>query len=251
MASKNSSGLEKLTPVLIVVSIVLAFAVGVLWQKVENSSGRSATTSQGQDFENTQPPVPQGPSLGKISEDQASRLKRVVEEDHVRGDVNASIVLIEYSDYECPFCARFHPTVQQILDEYGDQVKWVYRHYPLDAIHPQARPAAVASECVADLGGNNAFWQFTDSIFDDQSGLTNLAGVAQSVGISLSEFNSCFESGKFADRVESDLQEGMAAGVTGTPGNFILNENTGEVWFVPGAYPYEQIKPFIDEALQS
>jgi protein-disulfide isomerase len=89
----------------------------------------------------------------------------ISEKDHVRGDRDAQIVLIEYSDFQCPFCSRFHPTAQQVVEEFNGQVMWVYRHFPLDSIHPVARKAAEASECVAELGGNDAFWNFVDTIF--------------------------------------------------------------------------------------
>lgn len=249
--------LERLIPVLLFASIGLAFLVGLLWQKVNNleSGGTVAGNAEGRQIQigegdGTQEPVQEGPSQGKMSAEQAQNIPEVDSDDHVRGSSNAKVFLIEYSDYECPFCSRFHPTALQVLDDFGDDVAWVYRHFPLDQIHPKARPAALASECVAELGGNDAFWAFTDFIFEDQTTLSDLEGVASKVGVNVSAFNTCVDSDKYADYVESDYQEGITAGVRGTPGNFIVNTK-GDAWFVPGAYPYEQIKPFIDEALQS
>ena len=92
----------------------------------------------------------------------------VTEKDHIRGNLNAQITLVEFSDFQCPFCRQFHSTVQQALSEYGDQVRWVYKHFPLDQIHPQARPAAEASECIAEQKGSEGFWQFTDAVFKFQ-----------------------------------------------------------------------------------
>jgi protein-disulfide isomerase len=246
--------LERLVPVLLVASIGLAFAVGVLWQKVNTleGSGSADAAAAGQQLGAgaQQEPVDQGPSEGKLSDDQAKKLPSVDDSDHVRGNRDANVYLITYSDYQCPYCSRFHPTLQQLMDEYGDDIAVVYRHFPLDAIHPQARPAAEASECVADLGGEDAFWKFTDAIFEDQTRLSDLASVASEVGINRGAFTACTENRKFEDVVEEDYQKGMTAGVTGTPGNFIVNKN-GEVWFVPGAYPYERIQPMVDEALGS
>jgi protein-disulfide isomerase len=259
MAEKKERGgvLERLLPVLLFASIGLAFAVGVLWQKVSSlEKGTTPAKVAGEVAQNpdtvpdTNAPQPQEPLEGKLSEDQAAKLVKVDSDDHVRGNSNASVYLIEYSDYECPFCASFHTTANQVLDEYGDDVAWVYRHYPLDQLHPRARPAAKASECVAELGGNEAFWAFSDIIFEDQSKLSDLEAVASDVGLDSAGFKSCIDSDKYAELVENDLQEGTAAGVRGTPGNFIVNKG-GDVWFVPGAFPFAQLKPYIDEALAS
>ena len=103
--------------------------------------------------------------IEKLSSDMVAKLPVVSDQDHIRGNRGAKVTLIEYSDFECPFCARFHPTTLQILDEYGDDVALVYRHFPLDQIHPSARPAAIASECIAELGGEEAFWSFVDEVF--------------------------------------------------------------------------------------
>lgn len=102
---------------------------------------------------------------GKLPASEASKIPEITAEDHVRGNPNASVKLIEYSDYECPYCKSFHPTAQRLMTEYEGQIAWVYRHFPLDRIHPNARPAAIASECIADLAGEDAFWEFTDMVF--------------------------------------------------------------------------------------
>lgn len=255
--SKESKGglLERIIPILLIASIGLAFLVGVLWQKVSEleKGGAKVTNTGGQDSgTNTGQPVqPQGPTQGKLSEDQAKKVPTVDNNDHVRGNKNAQVFLIEYSDLQCPFCQKFHPTTQQVLKEYGDKVALVYRHFPLDQIHPRARPAAEASECVANLGGNDAFWKFVDAVYaDQQSTLNNLAQAANKAGVNQTSFQSCIDAGKFKDKVEDQYQKGLAAGVTGTPGNFIVNKN-GEAWLIPGALPFESIKATIDEALKS
>ena len=237
--------LERLVPVLLFASIGLAFFVGVLWQKVSNlEKGNGGDNAQVQQEDNQVEP----PGQGKLSDEQSEKVPQVTDSDHIKGNKDAKVVIVEYSDLECPFCSTYHPTVQQAVDEYGDQIAWVYRHFPLDSLHPSARPAAIAAECVADVGGEEAFWNFIDEIFEDQTTISDLSGVASNVGVGGSEFDNCVEDGKFSDRVENDYQGGLSAGVTGTPGSFIINDK-GETWLIPGALPYETLKATIDEAL--
>ena len=166
-------------------------------------------------------------------------------DDHIRGNPNAKVTLVEFSDFECPFCSRFHPTMLQALEEYGDQVRWVYKHFPLDAIHPQARPAAEASECVWEQRGDEGFWEFADAMFENQSRLGNAfyEEVAQQIGVDLSQFQTCVAERKYQDKVEQDYRQGLQAGVTGTPGSFVNGTP------VKGAVPYEQLKAIIEDAL--
>ncbi|MBU2545136.1 DsbA family protein [Patescibacteria group bacterium] len=166
----------------------------------------------------------------------------VTDKDHIRGNPNASITIVEFSDFECPFCARFHPTVEEILNNYPDDVRWVYKHFPLDSIHREARPSAEASECAGEQG---KFWEFADGLFENQTRLgKDLYGeLAQEIGLNMDQFGECISSRKYKDKVESDLQEGIKLGVTGTPGNFI----NGEPVF--GAVPYAQLEEVIKKIL--
>lgn len=242
----KQSALERFVPVLLVLTIALAFVVGILWNKVSTMEKGGITTAV-----NNAGNEPAGVN-GKLSADQAKNLEKPSEKDHVRGSLNAQVFLIEYSDFECPYCAAFHPTAKQALSQYGDKIAWVYRHFPLETIHPRAFPAANAAECVADLGGNDAFWSFADTIFADQEGSLTDAGLksaAVKAGTPGITFASCYSAKKFEGVVRSDLQSGEKAGVTGTPGNFIMNKK-GEVWVIPGAVPFESLKATIDEALK-
>ncbi len=176
------------------------------------------------------------------------------QKDHIRGNPNAQVAVIEYSDFECPFCKRVHPTYQQIMKEYGDKVMWVYRHYPL-SFHANAQKEAEASECVAELGGNDAFWKFTDAIYERTTSqgtgfaLDKLAPLAKEVGVNEAKFQSCLDSGKYAQKVKDDMDGGNKAGVNGTPGNIIVNLKTQKNSLVSGAQPFENFKSAIDSLL--
>jgi len=252
--TKGKNLLEKLVPILLVASIGLAFVVGVLWQKVSQLEGGNVRTS-GSTSNTDSGTQPQGPVQGKLSEDQVKKIPQISDADHIRGNRNADVYLVEYSDLECPFCKRFHPTAQQAVDEYQGKVAWVYRHFPLDQIHTKADKEAEAVECAAELGGEDAFWALTDKIYEvtpSNNGLNldDLPKLAGEVGLNQSAFASCLDSGKYKDLIEQQYQGGLTAGITGTPGNIILNSR-GEAWLIPGAYPYDQLKSVIEEALGS
>ncbi len=249
MAEKGSSFAEKITPVLVVVVVGLAFLTGSLWQKVNSLS---ATGSNNTNPTAQQPTQPQSPYalLGEAETKTFVETASVKEDDFIRGDRNAQVVLVEYSDLECPFCSSFHETAKRIQEEYSDRVAWVYRHFPLDSIHPNARPAALGAECVASLIGKDAFWSFADEVFaNQQTALTKLGDVAAGLGVDKGAYETCVASGSMADAVESDYQQGLALGVSGTPGNFVVNKD-GKVWAVYGAVPYETLKQAIEEALK-
>lgn len=93
-------------------------------------------------------------------------IPEVTKDDHATGAKKPKVYLVEYSDYQCPYCKKHHPTMKQVLQEYGDKVAWVYRHFPLDNLHPYARKLAEGAECAAELGGNDKFWEYTYKIFE-------------------------------------------------------------------------------------
>lgn len=177
-------------------------------------------------------------------------VRPIDESDHYFGNPDAELVLIEYSDLECPFCARFHPTAEQLVEEYDGRVAWVYRHFPLNSIHANAAPAAVASECVAELGGNDAFWSFIDSIFKGSRRLGSdlYEELAGELGVDSGALNKCIESGRHEQKVEDDTQNAIEVGGRGTPFTVLLNED-GDATSFSGALPIERIRPLIDEAL--
>lgn len=183
----------------------------------------------------------------------AGKVKPVSKDDHVRGNEKASVTLIEYSDIECPFCKRFHPTVLRLMKEYEGKVKWVYRHFPL-SFHANAQKEAEATECAASIGGNDAFWKYTDALYERTTSngtgfaLDQLVPLAKELGIDEGRFKECLDSGKMAQKVQQDFTEGQAAGVDGTPGNILVAKDGTSV-IVPGAVPYETLKSQVDQML--
>ena len=170
----------------------------------------------------------------------------VSEADHIRGDKNSPVTIIEYSDFECPFCQRFHQTLQKIVAEYDGQVRWVYRHFPLTSIHQNAQKLAEGSECATEFGGNDAFWAYSEAIFSSNNYSNDaLVKIATNIGIKSDKFLSCLTGGKYTETVQSVSGAGLSAGVTGTPGSFVIGKN-GEAQLVSGALPYESIKKVID-----
>lgn len=172
---------------------------------------------------------------------------QITDADWSIGPEDAPVTIIEFSDIQCPFCERFHPTVEQIMNEYDGQVRWVYKHFPLDSLHPQARPAAEASECLGDQLGDEAFFDYIAALFSQQGSLSRSLYVSEAVklGANESEFTSCLDSGTFKQAVQDDYQQGLASGVTGTPGSFINNQP------IRGALPYEQVKAVVEQELNN
>lgn len=189
--------------------------------------------------------VPPSDPPSAPSEPQVGDLEPVGENDHVRGNAGADVLIVTYSDIECPYCGGFHETMVQLMDEYGDEVRWAFRHFPL-SFHPNAVPAANAAECAGEQG---RFWEYVDELFEDQASLgADLYGdIAGDIGLNKSRFEDCVASGRYQDKISSDMMGGSAAGVTGTPGSIIVGAD-GEMHLVPGAVPYAQLKAIVDAA---
>ncbi len=175
--------------------------------------------------------------------------------DRVRGDMaTAEVAIIEYSDSDCPFCERFHTTLENIYDAYDGKVAWVYRYFPLASLHPNATTEAVAMECVAQLGGNSAFNKYLDEVIKitltpDAKSNAQLTTLATAQGIDKALFATCITGTAASDRVAADTAEAQEIGARGTPFSIIVNLKSGEQKIVPGAYPLEDIKKEIDALL--
>ncbi len=179
---------------------------------------------------------------GKIKvSDNIRKLEPITQKDHVRGDLNkAKVAVVEFSDLECPYCKQLHPIMQRMMEVYGQDVAWVYRHFPLESIHPNARPAAHASECVAELAGNDGFWKFIDGIFSFENGspfeANNLATIVSNSGADISKFNTCQQDGKFNSVIDAYIDDAYGAGAQGTPDLTVVDLKTGEAVHI-GADP--------------
>lgn len=200
---------------------------------------------------NNAAPVAQEPVTPGADEGVEVVVEPVTEDDHIRGNPNAPIILVEYSDYDCPFCKNFHQTMNRIMDEYGvdGRVAWVYRHFPLAQLHPNAPRISEASECVAELGGNEAFWTFSDLVFGERgqnepTNLSRLSEFAESAGVDRRGFETCLESGRYTEQIGLDVAEAIAAGGQGTPHTIVMVGDQQGV--INGAQPYEVVKQIVD-----
>lgn len=176
-----------------------------------------------------------------------------VDDDPVLGNKNAKVTIIEFSDYQCPFCRAFwKDALAQIKKDYIDtgKARFIYRDYPL-SFHPMAMPSAQAAECADDQG---KYWEMHDKIFGEEEKLgqgtvtyavDDLKKWAVAIGLNSAQFNQCFDSGKYKAEVEKDMADGTAAGVSGTPSTFINGR------LVVGAQPYSSFKAIIDEELKN
>ncbi|MBI1999110.1 MAG: thioredoxin domain-containing protein [Parcubacteria group bacterium] len=175
--------------------------------------------------------------------------------DHLLGSPDAKIIIVEYSDLECPFCKSFHNTMKQVMETYGKDgsVAWVYRHFPLTTIHPKAQKEAEASECAAELGGTLGFWEYVDRVFELTPSNNNLdpallPKIAEDVGLDRADFEACLSSGKHRERVTKDRDNAIGIGAQGTPFSVMLSKD-GAARPIEGAVPFDSLKTIIDGAL--
>lgn len=172
--------------------------------------------------------------------------------DHLLGSANARLSLIVYSDYDCPYSKRHHPTLAKILETYGKDVNVVFRHFPL-SFHPTAQIKAEAAECVAEVAGNSAFWSFTDALYADNpvpmQTVDDLVKIGKSVGADENQLRTCIQSGKTKQIVKDDEQGGTTAGISGTPGSILVDHRNNTTKVLVGAQPFDAFKTAIDADL--
>lgn len=176
--------------------------------------------------------------------------------DHIIGDPNAPIKIIEYTDLECPFCKQFHGTMTTVMNTLGKEgkVAWVIRNFPLEQLHPNAPKLAEAAECVAELGGNTAYIAFLDEIirispintfFD----MTKVVATASKIGVDGAKFKTCYDSGKYQGKIAQEIQDAIKSGGTGTPHNILIDKK-GNPTLIAGSQPLDVVTAAIEKALK-
>ncbi len=199
--------------------------------------------------------VAPAPTQEQVS-DTTSKVRPVAATDHIKGNPDAPIKIVAYSDFECPFCQRFHNTMNELMKKYVDsgEVAWVFRQFPLEQLHPvKAQAVAVASECANELAGNDGFWKFADRYFELT--LTNnrtdtdvvIPQIAKEMGLNTTEFFACTKSGKYNEHIQADIANATETGGRGTPWSILIAPN-GKTFPINGAQPLSSIEQLINLA---
>lgn len=238
-AAKSSLGMKDL---LIPVSIVIAGAfVGVgLYMSGDKSGSELAQNAPTQNQQAQEEPA-----------DTTSKVNPVEDGDWIKGDPNAPIKIVEYSDYDCPFCSRFHATMDEVVAESDGQIAWVYRHFPLEQLHPQAAAVSLAAECVGEQGGDEAFWQFSDSYFEARGAQDAtphgelIPRLVAETGVNQATFTSCFESEKYAEKIQAQTADAIETGGRGTPWSILIAPD-GTTFPINGAQPKASVEQLVN-----
>lgn len=180
-----------------------------------------------------------------------SSLPEVSSNDKIRGSIEAPIKLVIYTDLECPACKYYHQQLKTLEETYVKTGKLaiIMRNFPLDSLHTKSRQEHLATECVADLGGQDKYWQIVDKIFEittsnDGLDLAKLPELAKETGVNEKDFQACMDAKKYADDIEADVQEAIKMGAKGTPFSVLITKDlTIPVY---GAYPAERLKSALD-----
>jgi protein-disulfide isomerase len=181
--------------------------------------------------------------------------------DFILGNLNAPISIIEYSDYECPYCKQFNNTPIKVVSDMPNQVNLVWRDFPLSFHEPMASKEAGAAICAAEQGGNTAFWKYSDAIMKNtrsnglgmpaKEGEDAIIALASSQGLDIAKFKACLTSPKVAERIAASFQDGVGAGINGTPGVIIVNNLNGKTSFMAGAVSESAIKEEVQKLLST
>jgi protein-disulfide isomerase len=190
--------------------------------------------------------------------EEGQHLPPLEKREAIRGTEGAAITMVEYADYECPFCKSLHYTMRKLMSDYQGKVNWVLRQYPLP-FHPMAQPSAQAVMCILQKKGSRAFWRMSDGLFSaSHSNPTaevplkesNVRRLAARNGLRKKEYDACQKDQSVIKLVYNEMSKGTTAGVQGTPTTFLINNRTGQIRKLSGAQPIEQFKEAIDALLK-
>ncbi|GAB4140935.1 MAG: hypothetical protein Fur0024_2620 [Patescibacteria group bacterium] len=166
-------------------------------------------------------------------------------DDHYRGNKDAKIIILEYSDPDCPYCSDYHKTMKKIAEDFKDEILWIHRSFPLDSLHPNARAKAQALECAGEQG---KFWDFADKNYEKQSStLSDFETWAKELKMNVEKYKTCVADEKYKDKVNSDYKEALDMGGRGTPFSLFIGDlSKDEIYEIPGAVPYDTMKNLIE-----
>jgi protein-disulfide isomerase len=167
---------------------------------------------------------------------------QITQKDHSLGNPQAPITIVEFSDFQCPYCKSFHPTMEKLVKNYPDKVRWVFKEFPLTSIHENALSAALAAECAGEQG---KFWEFADKLFENNSQLGEklYSKLASEFNLDAKQFSQCLASQKYLEKIKADYQAGIKAGVRGTPTSFINGK------MISGVVPYESLEGLVKQMI--
>lgn len=228
----------------LVVGIAVVSTVGFVTTMSKNSDDDVAVEPTVKGAEVAQAPEPADEPAAEIV------VPQITDQDYVKGDANAAITLIEFTDLQCPYCSSFHNTVNQLLQEYSGQIKVTIKHFPL-SFHAHAKDAAIGAECAGEQG---KYWEYVDAVFENQSGLGDggidfLKEQASSIGLNEGEFSSCLTSGNFDAKINQHYSDSIKAGAQGTPYSLLVKPGQEPVT-INGAQPIETVKGIVDGLLK-
>ncbi len=223
--------------------LTVALAIVVIYLLIFKDKGSGTAPTQVPTL-----PSPTAPTQNQPTQAAATGID--ITGEPVKGEDNAPVTIVEFSDYQCPFCGRFYTqTLSQLETEYvkTGKAKFVYKDFPLESIHPYALKASEAANCAGD---QDKYWEMHNKIFDNQAAITasDLKKYAADLKLETEDFNECLDSGKYTDEVKADIQEGIAAGVRGTP-TFYIKGKSGQWQELVGAQPFSALQAVIESEL--
>ena len=256
---KNEKTIKKSTYNILIISVITTIGIAAFFAGSYSTNLNSDQISQ-EEFKNEIAKLELKILEKQLPTKQPSiPIKISIDNDPIIGNPNAPITIIEFSDFQCPFCARFHvETLPSIMNEYinDGQVKLVFRDFPIQSIHPNALPASVAAECANE---QKKFKEMHDVLFENQKEWSNQSidnamitfnQYASKMGLEEEKFDSCLKNGKYIEEIQKDLDDGRTYGISGTPGFFVGNDQIGFVE-LKGAQPFENFKKVIDSQLKN